>query len=166
LKKILIHLGMGGHTSQILRVVESLGQHNSQGYGFKYSYIIGHDDTTSAKKIKHPGKVYTIKNPRLMEDKSLIKVIFNMLPCSLDACKILLKSKPHALISAGPSSAIPLFWLAKLFGIKTIFIESWVRVHNKSQTGKLVYPVSDLFFVQWITMKKAYQNSIFLGRLS
>ena len=158
--KALIMLGMGGHTSQILRLVNLLDEN------YKYEYIIGHDDNTSVKKIKYPGKIHIIKNPRLMKNKSLVKVFFNMFPTTIGAIKILLKSKPHAIISAGPSMTIPTFWIAKLLGIKTIFLESWVRVHHKSQTGKLVYPITDLFIVQWHTMKKAYQKAKYVGRLS
>jgi UDP-N-acetylglucosamine:LPS N-acetylglucosamine transferase len=160
MQKLLIHLGMGGHTSQILRLTNLLGPN----YG--YEYLIGHDDQTSSQKIKFPGKIHRIKNPRLMKDKSLLKVFFNMFPTTIQAFKILRKSKPKAIISAGPSQTIPLFWLAKLLRIKTIFIESWVRVHHKSQTGKLVYPITDLFFVQWKSMKKAYPKAIYAGRLS
>ena len=160
MRKVLIVLGMGGHTSQILRLVGSMGPNHN------YEYVIGHDDQTSVKKIKFPGKVYKMKNPRLMKDKSLIKVFFNMFPTTIDALRILIKSKPKTVISAGPSMSIPLFWLAKIMGIKTVFIESWVRVHHKSQTGKLVYPVSDLFLVQWKSMKKTYPKAVYAGRLS
>lgn len=162
--KILVHLGMGGHTSQILRLLEMV----EDGIGNKYSYdyLLGDDDQTSAKKIKSPGKIHVIKNPRLMKDKSLLIVFLKMFPTTIGLISLLLKTKPKAVISAGPSLAIPLFWLAKLFGVKTIFIESWVRVHHKSQAGKFVYPVSDLFFVQWPTMKKVYPRAIYAGRLS
>lgn len=164
MRKLLIHLGMGGHTSQILRLVDMLGSNNQKDY--KYEYLIGHDDQISAKKIKFSGKIYRSKNPRLMKDKSLLKVSLNMIPTTIQALKILRRSRPYAVVSAGPSSAIPLFWLAKLMGIKTIFVESWVRVHHQSQTGKLVYPVSDLFFVQWKSMKKVYPKAVYAGRLS
>ena len=160
MKKLLIVLGMGGHTSQVLRLVDLIGGK------YSFEYILGHDDQTSSKKISFPGKVYRMKNPRLMENKSLFKVIFNMFPATIDAFEILRKSKPKAIISAGPALAIPLFWLAKLMGIKTVFIESWVRVHHKSHAGRLVYPVSDLFFVQWESMKKVYPKAVYAGRLS
>jgi len=160
MKKVLITLGMGGHTSQISRLVNLMGPNH------RYEYIIGHDDQTSVKTIRFPGKIYTMINPRLMKDKSLVKVFFNMFPATIRAFKILRKSKPQAIISAGPSMTIPLFWIAKLLGIKTVYIESWVRVHHKSQTGKFVYPVSDLFLVQWETMKKVYPKAVFAGRLS
>lgn len=160
MKKLLIQLGMGGHTSQILKLMDLLGPN------YRYEYIIGYDDQTSKEKIKFPGKIYRMKNPRLMKDKSLVKVLFNMFPATFDAFRILFKSKPCAIISAGPSMALPLFWLAKLMGVKTIFIESWVRVHHKSLTGRLVYPVSDLFFVQWESLRKAYPKALFAGRLA
>ena len=160
MKKVLVNLGMGGHTSQILRLVDKLGPN------YRYEYLIGHDDQTSEKKIKFKGKVHRIKNPRLMKHKSLIPVFFNMFPTTIHAFKVLWKSRPYALLSAGPSMAIPTFWLAKLMGIKTIFVESWVRVHHKSHTGKLVYPVSDVFIVQWESMKKAYPKAKYTGRLS
>ena len=160
MQTILIHLGMGGHTSQILRLLDLIGPN------YNYEYILGHDDQTSAKKVRFRGPIHQIKNPRLMKDKSLIKVFFNMFPTTIQAYKILRKVRPKAIISAGPSMAIPLFWLAKMMRIKTIFIESWVRVHHKSQTGKLVYPVSDIFFVQWESMKKVYPKAVYAGRLS
>jgi UDP-N-acetylglucosamine:LPS N-acetylglucosamine transferase len=160
MKKVLVNLGMGGHTSQILRLVDKLGPN------YRYEYLLGDDDQTSEKKIKFKGKVHRMKNPRLMKHNSLIPVVLNMFPTTIRAFKILWKTRPYAVLSAGPSMAIPLFWLAKAMGIKTIFVESWVRVHHKSHTGKLVYPVSDVFIVQWETMKKAYPKAKFAGRLS
>lgn len=159
-KKVLVVLGMGGHTAQILRLVELMGPE------YEYEYVLGHDDQTSSAKIKHPGKIHTMRNPRLMADNSLIKVFFNMIPSTLHAYRILRKTKPYAVLSAGPALAIPLFWLAKMKGIRTIFVESWVRVHHRSLAGRLVYPVSDLFIVQWESMKKVYPKAAYTGRLS
>ena len=52
-------------------------------------------------------------------------------------------------MSTGSEIAIPAFYIAKLMGIQTIFIESWSRAATRSGTGKIVYPVSDIFLVQW-----------------
>ena len=160
MKKLLVVLGMGGHTSQSLRLVDLLGPR------YEYEYIIGHDDQTSAKKITLPGKTYVLRNPRLMSDTSIFKVFWQMFPNTWQARKILKQSKPDAVLSAGPALSISLFWLAKIKGIKTIFVESWVRVHHKSWAGKFTYPVSDLFLVQWESLKKAYPKAVFAGRLS
>ncbi len=159
-RKVLVVLGMGGHTAQILRLVEMLGDN------YEYEYVIGHDDQTSSAKITFSGKIHVMSNPRLMEDKSILKVSVKMVPSTIQAFQILHRVKPYAVLSAGPALTIPLFWLAKMKGIKTMFVESWVRVHHKSLTGKLVYPISDLFIVQWESMKKVYPKAVYAGRLS
>jgi len=65
------------------------------------------------------------------------------------AWSILRSERPDGIVSLGSEIALPFFYIGKLLGIKTIFIESWCRVHNLSMTGKLVYPVVDVFMVQW-----------------
>lgn len=62
---------------------------------------------------------------------------------------VLLKERPHVLISTGAEIAIPFSWVAKLLGARVVYIETWSRVHTRSGTGPLVYPVTDLFLVQW-----------------
>ena len=54
---------------------------------------------------------------------------------------------------------------AKILGKKSIYIESNAWVYKKSVTGKMVYPIADLFFVQWPEMKEQYENAIYAGRL-
>jgi UDP-N-acetylglucosamine:LPS N-acetylglucosamine transferase len=70
--------------------------------------------------------------------------------------RILLREKPKLIISTGSEIAIPAFYLAKLLRIKTVFIESWTRVDRPTGTGKIVYPVSDLFLVQWERLLPKY----------
>jgi len=69
---------------------------------------------------------------------------------------ILLKERPEVIVSTGSEIAIPAFYVAKLMRIRTIFIESWCRVTTRSGTGKLVYPVSDQFLVQWPDLLRLY----------
>jgi UDP-N-acetylglucosamine:LPS N-acetylglucosamine transferase len=70
--------------------------------------------------------------------------------------KILIIEKPKVVISTGAEIAIPVFYMAKLLKIKTIFIESWCRVFEPSTTGKSIYPIADIFFVQWKQLLKKY----------
>lgn len=69
---------------------------------------------------------------------------------------ILLKERPDVVVSTGAEIAIPAFYLARLLGIRTIFIEVWTRVRRPTGTGLLVYPVTDLFFVQWPQLLRRY----------
>jgi hypothetical protein len=50
--------------------------------------------------------------------------------------------------------------IGKLFGSKIIYIETFANMYTKTVTGKLLYPIADLFIVQWDSMKKLYPNSV------
>ena len=71
--------------------------------------------------------------------------------------------KPDVIISSGAAVAIPFFYLGKIFGAKTVYIEVFDRVDGPTMTGKIVYPVTDRFIVQWEEMKKVYPKAINLG---
>ena len=73
--------------------------------------------------------------------------------------------KPDLLISSGAAVAVPFFYLGKLFGIKTIYIEVFDRIDKPTLTGKIVYPVTDRFIVEWDEMKTVYPKSINLGSI-
>ena len=59
--------------------------------------------------------------------------------------------------------AFPFCLFAKCMHKKVIYIESFARVHEKSLTGKLVYPFADLFIVQWESMLETYPKAIYGG---
>lgn len=81
------------------------------------------------------------------------------------ALKVLREEKPDLIVSSGAAVAVPFFWLGKLFGIKTIYIEVFDRIDKPTLTGKLVYPVTDIFVVEWEEMKKVYPKAVNLGSI-
>lgn len=77
--------------------------------------------------------------------------------------KVLWKERPELIVSTGAAVAVPFFWLGKLFGAKTIFIEVFDRINKPTLTGKLIYPMADAFIVQWEEMKRFYPKAKNLG---
>lgn len=104
----------------------------------------------------------TYESPRTqsLERKYLLQNIDTspllMARAFLSTFRILLKEKPKLIVSTGSEIAIPAFYLAKLLRIKTIFIETWTRLIEPSGTGKVVYPVADVFLVQWERLLDRY----------
>ncbi|AKB23630.1 capsular polysaccharide biosynthesis protein [Methanosarcina sp. MTP4] len=100
-------------------------------------FFITYEGARSSELVKK----YTMKNLGMNPFRFLLSVpkVFG----------ILLREKPDIIISTGSEIAIPVFYTAKLLRIKTIFIESLCRVEAPSLTGKIVYPISDVFLVQW-----------------
>jgi len=158
-KKLLVIFGPGGHAVQALRLIEKLGKR------YTYEYVLTKDDKTSIKDIRYNGKVYRVSEVRTKTDYSLLKIIFKFIPSSFQALWILLKSRPYSILTSGPAICLHFIFLARLVGIKTIYLESWVRVKNSSKTGRLAYPFTDLLFVQWSELRKRFPKAIYAGRL-
>ncbi len=91
--------------------------------------------------------------------------IWNLLRNSFLAVKLIFSKSPDLIVSNGAGIAVPFFYLAKLLGIKTVYIEVYDRVNSRTLTGRLVHPVADKFIVQWESQQKLYKNSILLGPL-
>lgn len=91
--------------------------------------------------------------------------IINLIKNTFLAIKVLKKEKPDLIISSGAAVAVPFFYIGKLMGAKTVYIEVFDRIDKSTLTGKLVYPVTDKFIVQWEEMKKVYPKSINLGSI-
>ena len=73
------------------------------------------------------------------------------------ALRILHKERPDVVISTGGGEiAVPFCYAGKLLGAKVVFIETLARITSKSAAGKLIYPIADLFLVQWEPLLKKY----------
>lgn len=91
--------------------------------------------------------------------------LWNLIRNTILAWRILRKEKPDIIVSTGAGVAVPFFWLGKLFGAKTIFIEVYDRIDSPTLTGKLVYPVTNRFLLQWESQKKFYPKGIVIGEM-
>ncbi|WP_148887607.1 PssD/Cps14F family polysaccharide biosynthesis glycosyltransferase [Streptococcus sp. Marseille-P6264] len=113
-------------------------------------------DKEDARSILENETFYPCHYPTNRNLKNLIKN-------TILAFNILRKEHPDVIISSGAAVAVPFFYLGKLFGAKTVYIEVFDRIDAPTLTGKLVYPVTDKFIVQWEEMKKVYPKAINLG---
>ena len=115
-------------------------------------------DKQDAKSLLKGEKVYPCYYPTNRN-------IFNLIRNTFVAIKVLRKEKPDVLISSGAAVAVPFFYIAKLMRKKLIYIEVFDRIDKSTMTGKLVYPITDKFIVQWEEMKKVYPKAINLGSI-
>lgn len=115
-------------------------------------------DKDDAKSLLKGEKIYPCYYPTNRSIKAL--VINTKL-----ACKLLKMEKPDLIISSGAAVAVPFFWLGKLFGAKLVYIEVFDRIDKPTVTGKMVYPITDKFIVEWEEMKKVYPKAINLGSI-
>lgn len=69
---------------------------------------------------------------------------------------IFLKERPDAVFSTGAELAIPAFFIGMLFGCRLAYLECSAQVRTPSLTGRVVYPITDLFMVQWEPLLEKY----------
>jgi beta-1,4-N-acetylglucosaminyltransferase len=108
----------------------------------------------------------------LLKDEKFYKAFFptnrnikNLINNFILAIRVLSKEKPDVIISTGAGVSVPFFYLAKLMRIRTIYIESLARVKDLSLSGKLVYPVSSDFIVQWEELTRKFPRAKFGGQI-
>lgn len=115
-------------------------------------------DKEDARSVLNGERVYSCYYPTNRNIKNLIRN-------TGVAWRVLRNEKPDLIISSGAAVAVPFFWLGKLFGAKTIYIEVFDRIDKPTMSGKIVYPVTDRFIVQWDEMKQVYPKAINLGSI-
>ena len=81
------------------------------------------------------------------------------------AWSLLWRHRPDVVVSNGAGLAFPFFLLAHLFGTKTVYVEVYDRIDLPTMTGRLCYPLSDLFLLQWQEQKRFYPRGQVIGHV-
>ncbi|MGH3950496.1 MAG: PssD/Cps14F family polysaccharide biosynthesis glycosyltransferase [Pseudonocardiaceae bacterium] len=79
------------------------------------------------------------------------------------AARTLRRVKPHLVVSTGAGVALPFFLMAKLCRIRTVYIEVFDRIDRPTLTGRLCYPLSDAFCLQWEDQRSSYPDGVYVG---
>ncbi|MEB6146002.1 PssD/Cps14F family polysaccharide biosynthesis glycosyltransferase [Enterococcus casseliflavus] len=152
MKKICLISSSGGHFEQLLMLKKLSENHELYIVTEKTKYTS--DDKTEIK-------TYYTNQVNRFEKMFVFKMIYNLIQSSY----IFIKEKPDIIISTGALSVIPTFLIGKIFRKKLIFIESFAKTNTPTLTGKLIYQFSDVFIVQWESMKTVYPKAIYLGSI-
>ncbi|MEF7610888.1 PssD/Cps14F family polysaccharide biosynthesis glycosyltransferase [Enterococcus casseliflavus] len=152
MKKICLISSSGGHFEQLLMLKKLSEKHELYIVTEKTKYTS--DDKTEIK-------TYYTNQVNRFEKMFVFKMIYNLIQSSY----IFIKEKPDIIISTGALSVIPTFLIGKIFRKKLIFIESFAKTNTPTLTGKLIYQFSDVFIVQWESMKTVYPKAIYLGSI-
>ncbi len=152
--KICIVSSAGGHLKEMNRLLPVLRKRD-------YFYItFAEEEITSGLE----GRAYRVVNPDIRNRKLGAKAFAKNF---LQVLRILRKEKPDVVMTSGAGVALTPCYLAKiLFGAKIVFIETSSRFDKPSLIGRMLYPIADLFLVQWPGVLKYYgKKAIYAGCL-
>ena len=147
--KICFAASSGGHYEQLLMLKPLMEKYDSFVLTEKTDYV-------SAVKGQ---KMYYLLQVNRREKSFIVRMIWN----AFRSLWIYLKENPDVVVCTGVLAMIPMCLLAKLFGKKLIYIESFAKVTSGTETGKLLYRFADEFYVQWEPMLEVYPKAVYLG---
>ncbi len=91
--------------------------------------------------------------------------LFNALRHLWLAWRLLKTERPTILVSSGAGIAPPFFYIAKLLGIRTVFIEVYDLLRYPSLSGRLIAPITDVLLVQHKEQKRFYPKALYKGAI-
>ncbi|WP_085994104.1 PssD/Cps14F family polysaccharide biosynthesis glycosyltransferase [Oceanobacillus senegalensis] len=152
-KKILFISSIGGHLTQLMQLKPLFEEYD-------YHIVTEKSEITLKLREKHPIS-YLVYGARNYPVKYLFKFSYNV----IKSLFIFLREKPDIVITTGAHTSVPMCYIAKLFRKKVVFIESFAKSKSPTLSGRMVYPIADLFIVQWETMKEFYPNAVHGGSI-
>lgn len=81
------------------------------------------------------------------------------------AWRTIRRIRPDLVLSTGAGVAVPFFVIGKMFRVRTAYIEVFDRIDSATLTGRLCYPFTDRFLLQWQEQQATYPKGIVVGPL-
>lgn len=152
-RNVLFVASTGGHLNELLQLSNMFK---------KYDFHLITEKTKSNLYLKDKYKDRVSYLTYGTKDH-MLSYPFKLLYNCFKSVYLYLKIHPDYIVTTGVHTAGPICCLGKIFGTKIIFIETFAQISSKTVTGKLLYPISDLFVVQWESMKDVYPDAVYGG---
>lgn len=149
MKKVIFISSMGGHLTEMMQLKGIFKD-------YEYKIITEKHKSTIGLKSRYKSNIdYLLTGNK----DHMLRYIF-VIPYNLIKSFVLfLKFKPDVIVTTGAHTCVPMCYIAKIFRKKIIYIESFANIETKTLTGRLIYPIADIFIVQWHSMLKLYPKA-------
>lgn len=155
MKKVMFISSTGGHFNELMQLKPLFNNYD-------YHIVTEKDKLTETYKDEYKDKIsYLLYGTRSHLFKYFFQFIFNCFKTVF----LYFKYRPKYIVTTGTHTAGPMCYLGKIFGSKIIYIETFANKNTKTATGRLIYPIADLFIVQWKEMQEIYPKAILGGSI-
>ena len=155
MKRVLFISSTGGHFSELLQLKSLFKKYDS--------YIVTEKDKTNENfKSEYGDRLYFL--PYGTRSK-MFSYIFKYFYLCLKTIYLFFKIRPKYIVTTGTHTAVPMCYLGKIFGCKIIFIETFANSKTKTLSGRMIYPIANLFIVQWKEMINLYPKAVYGGSI-
>ena len=149
---VMLISSVGGHLTQLTQLFPLMDS-------YRTCLITEKIPLTSDLRKKYQNVEYLVYGTRNHLLSYLFKFSFNI----MKSIYLFWKYRPEVVITTGTHTAVPMCYIAHFFRKKVVFIESFAKKDSANLSGKMVYPIADVFMVQWESMLKVYPKAIYKG---
>lgn len=155
MKKVMFISSTGGHFNELMQLKPLFDKYD-------YHIVTEKNKMTETYKEEYKDKMsFLVYGTR----SHLFKYIFQFLYNCLKTVCLYFKYRPKYIVTTGTHTAGPMCYLGKIFGSKIIYIETFANRNTKTATGRLIYPIADVFIVQWEEMLEVYPKAVLGGSI-
>ena len=155
MKRVLFISSTGGHLNELMQLKPLFE---------KYDYhIITEKDKANLSLKEEYGK--RINYLPYGTRSKIFSYFFKYIYLCIKTVYLYIKIRPEYIVTTGTHTAGPMCYLGKILRSKIIYIETIANVNRKTATGKLIYPIADLFIVQWLEMLEVYPRAVYGGSI-
>lgn len=154
-RKLVFIASTGGHLNELMQVKSLFDK-------YEYHIITEKNEVDKSLRDEYGNKIkFLIYGTKKHPIRYILKFTTN---CILSLIYFF-RFQPEIIVTTGTHTAVPMCYIAKIFGSKVIFIETFANRTTGTVSGRLVYPIADVFVVQWEEMHEIYPKSVCWGWL-
>ena len=156
MKKVIFIASTGGHLNELLQLKSCFKD---------YDYYLITEKTKSniPLKEKFNNRVYFLVSGTYTTMRAKSIYPFKFLINCIKSLYFYFKIRPDVIVTTGTHNTVPMCYIAHFFKKKVIFIETFANSEYPTKSGRMVYPIADVFIVQWESMLKYYPKAIYGG---
>ena len=145
-RRVLLVSSTGGHWVQMRRLEPAFS-----GWDLHYACT----DPGHKQSVSHPDHFHACPEA---SQWSKLRLLWQALVVAL----VLLRVRPRVVVSTGASVGFFAIALGKLFGARTIWLDSIANVDELSLSGRMAGRFADLWLTQWESLSKP-GGPVYLG---
>lgn len=145
-KRLLLIASAGGHWIQLSRCSPAFEGHN-QTYATTFRGVRAPSGSNPVSWICDASKSRPL----------LLVLLF------LQILWLVVKLRPHVIVSTGAAPGLIATCIGKIFGARTIWIDSLANSEKLSLSGKLAERFADLWLTQWSHLANSQTNLRYYG---
>jgi len=147
--EVLLVCTAGGHLLQLWSLREAWA-------GRAHAWVVASHEGSDVDSLLEGDRVFFAHSPANRSVKNLVRNL-------LLARRLFRRLQPQVVLTTGAAVAVPFAWVARLRGVRIVYIESLARAERPSLSCRLVAPVADRVYVQWPELLGALPRARYAG---